>query len=365
MRIVNSGTKYKIFDDSIHTYAYLPIGTYAIGFNDNEGCFLVKRADIAVTEKTYGVHNQKVKKVIDSFDSFERNLGVILSGDKGIGKSMFAKMLCMEAVGKGIPVVIVDAAYRGIARFIESIDQECLVLFDEFDKTFKSSRDDDAQAQLLSLFDGTAGGKKLFVVTCNELYGLNDYIVNRPGRFHYHFRFEYPGSTEISDYLYDKLDPKYYSQISAVVAFAHKISLNYDCLRAIAFELNLGVDFKEAVSDLNILNVNREEYNIVLHFENGVTLHQWRYRVNLFDNDGTYNWATLYNDAGNNVADLRFDKSKVVYDVRHNTTIIPAEGLHLDFSDYNECKASEPYKSLTPTYLSFQKCAAKNLHYAI
>ena len=159
--------------------------------------------------------------------------------------------------------------------------------------------------------------------------------------------------------------PEYYSQIPSVVAFAHKISLNYDCLRAIAFELNLGVDFKEAVSDLNILNVNREEYNIILHFENGATLHQWRYRTNLFGSDGTYQWATMYNDAGVDVADLRFDPNKVVYDIRHNTTIIPAEGLYLSFDDYEDCKESEAYKSLAMTYLSFQKCATKNLHYVI
>lgn len=44
------------------------------------------------------------------------------------------------------------------------------ILFDEFDKTFQSNDDQDDQAALLSLFDGTAGGKKLFLVTCNKLY---------------------------------------------------------------------------------------------------------------------------------------------------------------------------------------------------
>lgn len=61
---------------------------------------------------------------------------------------------------KGYPVLIADEAYRGIAHFIEKIEQECVVLFDEFDKTFKSNKENDEQAKLLSLFDGTAGGKK-------------------------------------------------------------------------------------------------------------------------------------------------------------------------------------------------------------
>ena len=40
---------------------------------------------------------------------------------------------------------------------------------------------------MLSLFDGLDNGKKLFVITCNEVERLNAYLLNRPGRFHYHF----------------------------------------------------------------------------------------------------------------------------------------------------------------------------------
>ena len=126
---------------------------------------------------------------------------------------------------------------------------------------------DDEQAKLLSLFDGTAGGKKMYIVTCNELYGLNDYIVNRPGRFHYHFRFEYPTATEIREYLEDKLEKKCYGEIDKVIEFAGRINLNYDCLRAIAFELNLGATFEEAIVELNILNVDMEEYDKAMNYD--------------------------------------------------------------------------------------------------
>lgn len=225
MKAVQTGSKFKIFDDSLKTYDQLPVLTYMIGYNQQEGCFLIRHPDIVVREKTYGVHNSKVKKVLSAFESFERSLGVILSGDKGIGKSLFAKQLCENAIKNGLPVIIVDACLPGIARFIESIEQECVVLFDEFDKTFHSgrNRDEDDQAALLSLFDGTAGGKKLYVVTCNELWGLNDYIVNRPGRFHYHFRFEYPSASDIKEYPTDKLAPAYIGEIEKVIGFSQKI----------------------------------------------------------------------------------------------------------------------------------------------
>ena len=209
MRVIRIGGKYSIANGEVETYDLLPVQTYVAMYNDREGFYLTEHPNIEVQEKVYGVHEGKVRKVIGSFENFERSLGIILSGDKGIGKSIFAKMLCQQAIGKGYPVIIVDEAYKGIARFIESIEQKCVVLFDEFDKTFKSNKEDDEQAKLLSLFDGTAGGKKMYIVTCNELRGLNNYIVNRPGRFHYHYRLEYTNTNDIQKYLKKKHKKNY------------------------------------------------------------------------------------------------------------------------------------------------------------
>lgn len=365
MKTIQTGYKFIIFDDSVKTYDQLPVSTYVVGYNQQEGCFLLQHSELHVSEKTYGVHNSKVEKVLRSFETTQRNLGVILSGDKGIGKSLFAKMLCEKGRLHGLPTIIVDACLPGIAHFIESIEQECIVLFDEFDKTFRSNHNNDDQASLLSLFDGTAGGKKLFVVTCNELYGLNDYIVNRPGRFHYHFRFEYPESNDIREYLQDKLDPEYWSEIDNVIGFSRKISLNYDCLRAIAFELNQGTSFSEAANDLNILNINSEEYNLTLKLDNGMVLHQNRFRTNLFNNDGYYTWATMYDNAGREILDVRYDKNCVVYDLSKNATIIPEEGLYLDFSDMDDAKIKEQYGSAKPVCLIFNKVSQRNLHYLV
>ena len=116
-------------------------------------------------------------------------------------------------------------------------------------------------------------------MTCNELYKLNQYIVNRPGRFHYHFRFDYPTAEDIREYLKDKLESRYHEEINKVVEFSRKVSLNYDCLRAIAFELNTGLSFKDAIQDLNIMVTEDEEYIVYLYFDNGRSLHNLHYLV--------------------------------------------------------------------------------------
>lgn len=275
MKIVNTGSIFRIFDDDLKTYNELPVGTYGVNFSMMGGFFLEKRDNISIDEKIYGVHREKAKKVLSSYKKSNRNLGVILSGNKGIGKSLTAKLIAIEANNQNLPVIIVDKGLKGVASYISSIQQECVVIFDEFEKMFKSggrrNEADGEQDEFLTLFDGLDQGKKLFVVTCNSLSDLSDFMVNRPGRFHYHFRFNYPTVEEIREYLSDKLCKEYYNQIDEVISFSGMTDLNYDCLRAIAFELNMGTPFKEAIKDLNITNYDNDyRYDVTCVLANGL-----------------------------------------------------------------------------------------------
>lgn len=110
-------------------YDKLPSNTYTICFEKMSGFYLAKHTDIAVTKKIYGVHEEKTNKVLRSFAAFERSLGVILSGNKGIGKSLFAKRLREKAVAAGYPVLILDQFIPGVATYLVSIDQELPVYF--------------------------------------------------------------------------------------------------------------------------------------------------------------------------------------------------------------------------------------------
>ena len=353
MRAVNSGNTYTIYDNSIQLLTSLPAQTYLVNFDKQSGFFLSKYADIQVSEKMYGVHNIKLNKVMSAFDAFERNLGVILSGDKGIGKSSFAKLLAVECVRIGIPVVVVNTYIPGIAEYLASFDQTVMVLFDEFDKTFKTSNNNgvDAQAEMLTLFDGLAQGKKMFVVTCNSLNGLNDFLVNRPGRFHYHFRFGYPTAEDVREYLADKVNEKFHSEINKVVSFSRKIDLNYDCLRAIAFELNTGTSFKDAILDLNIVRDGYQRNNTYickLYLDNG-EIWEKRYSIDMFCEDKQEIWFDDKNYSTDclrvliNPKELDYDPVTMIF----STTDISREDIYIDRDEYYGENAEARIKELT------------------
>lgn len=223
MNIVNAGSRYQVYGEDVQTYKELPVATYTIGYHPQMGFWLIKHTNLEINEsKVYGSHNRKIDKVFKSFEVSERNFGIILSGKKGIGKSLFARMLADKAINSNLPVIIVDTAIPGISDFLSSIDQEVVIIFDEFEKTFaKTNRDGpDPQVEMLSLFDGIDNGKKLFIITCNDPRQLNEFLVNRPGRFHYHFEITCPTSDEVRAYLQDKLGTDFQEEIEKVIKLA-------------------------------------------------------------------------------------------------------------------------------------------------
>ena len=370
MKAVKIGNQYRIYDETIETFDELPAGVYSVCFHEMSGFWLESRKGFEINEKVYGVHPDKVQKVIGAFSRFNRNLGVILSGDKGIGKSLFAKMLCSTAVEIGIPVIVVDKFVPGIASYIESIDQEVIVLFDEFDKTFANiktgNNEADPQAGLLSLFDGTSYGKKMFVITCNDLSKLNDYLVNRPGRFHYHFRFEYPDAHEITEYLKDHLQPECHDQIGNVIAFSRKVRLNYDCLRAIAFELSSGVDFSEAIKDLNIINMNEERYTIKLYFKDGTIMSRRRCYIDVFNGEDEV-CEDMRDQSGREPIELRFCVEDIEYDASKGNMVVRGDKLRIEYNNYGEYTKEEEdaIKKLVPDFAVVTRAMDREIHYTV
>lgn len=347
MKITQTGVTYKVYGEDLVVLDKLPANVYVVRFAEDMGFFLEKRKNLEVNEsRVYGVHEEKANKVLDRFAKTNKNLGVILSGDKGIGKSLFARVLSNKANEIGMPVIIVDKCIPGISSFLDRIETEAMVLFDEFDKTFCTSMNRDPQTELLSLFDGLSTEKKLFVITCNRYKGLNEYLINRPGRFHFHFRFEYPTAEDIKEYLTDKLDEKYYEEIQKVISFSRKTKLNYDCLAAIAFEINQGEKFEDAIKDLNIINDgdNSSRFNIKLYTKEGDIFTTSNAIIDLF-NPNSKTEIYLDDESGDNDILIEFITKNIVFDDVNNLFIISEGKFKVTPCNYNK-KLFDKYSSL-------------------
>ena len=291
MNIIKTGELCRVVGDEVEVGRELEATTYEVVFIQNQGFFLktVKTSDARETT-VYGRMNERIDKVLRSYNGSKRNLGVILSGAKGIGKSLFAKLISLKAIEQGLPVVMVNEYFPGLPQFLASIDQRCMVLFDEFDKNFfdPSSETEDhtsVQDSFLTLFDGVYAGNKLFIITANSLGRLSEFFVNRPGRFRYHIRFTYPDETEIRQFLSDKLGAGAETEIDEVVKFSTIVPLSYDCLTAIAAELAMGESFESSLEILNIVNVTGSHYySGLVRFESGEEVRvDWIGSRNFFD----------------------------------------------------------------------------------
>lgn len=258
--IVVAGGQYRLYGDSVQTFERLPVATYTIHFSQMSGYSLRQSAPLAPgAETVYGSHAQRVDRIVRGYEDMDRSLGVILSGDKGMGKSLLLRMLAEQARERlELPTILVQHSTPGLASFLDNLG-EVVIIFDEFEKIFASNGEDEAQAQFLSLFDGLSVTKRIYVLSVNNLGGVNEFMLNRPGRFHYHMRFAYPEPETVATYLHDQVPGITLAQVDEVVEFSRKYDINFDHLRAIAFELRRREPFAEVIGDLNIKRNERAD----------------------------------------------------------------------------------------------------------
>lgn len=181
----------------------LPTATYDLQVDPRTGeLVLHRRPPFSMPEKIYGGCDAFADRVLDTFKKYPKGMAVLLSGPKGSGKTLTAKRISNAA---DMPVICVGAAFGG-PQFVElltEIPNKAVIFIDEFEKIY---HEEDARNSFLSILDGAADNKHLFLLTSNKEY-IGEYFANRAGRVRYHRRY---GSLP-KDILYamvdDKMDP--------------------------------------------------------------------------------------------------------------------------------------------------------------
>lgn len=212
-----------------------------------------------IPKNVYGNPEDLADRYLKRFNSVDKNLGIALTGLKGTGKSMLAKMICVKS---NLPVIIITDEYAGTGfnSLMESIKQPCIIFIDEFEKIYSK----EAQDQFLSLLDGVSTTKKLFLFTSNDMNKYNSALINRPGRVHYLKHYD-ALDYEIIEAIAKTLDNKKY--IPDFIRVTNQISdISVDICLSLVNESNL---FKESPLDaVKYMNItpSSDEYNREISF---------------------------------------------------------------------------------------------------
>lgn len=192
--------------------------------------------------KIYGHNMSLINRVATAYDNSTGNLGILLNGLKGTGKSVTAEMICNKmAEERNMPVILITEEFEGLSEILAGVEQEITVFVDEFEKVFSRNVDDytvDTSKNILTIMDGAlkTEHRRLFVFTTNKMY-INENLLQRPGRLRYVVEFTDLERDVIEEIIDDML--LYTDHRDATIEFISVLEMiTVDIVKAIVHEVN-------------------------------------------------------------------------------------------------------------------------------
>jgi len=237
---------------------------------DKKGYYLEKHLPRFNTPlAVYGSYKRYPDRFWKRFNKGNTNLGLMLIGAKGGGKSLLAELIGNRAIDSGNAVVLVSdlSLSADVGKLIEKLSN-VVVILDEFGKLITFHQ----QGRLLGMFSINNGNKKLFIITENHINRIEPNIVDRPGRMLYRIDFNKLDDDTYAEFLATVyMDPVFREHLDR--DFLKASTFSFDHLRAIAEEHSMYPEepYKDIVKILNISMVGIPsiyEFNYMIDLEN-------------------------------------------------------------------------------------------------
>lgn len=220
MNIIISGGILRFYPKSILTKTELEAGRVytTIVDHQNQTVDLTETSPLSLPSRVYDFDKDFRDQILKTLrhPNSNSNIGVLLAGYKGNGKSVIAKQLAIES---GLPIVVISSQIPKVvdlSNFLGQIKQDYVLIIDEFEKLFRddfnAENANHTQESFLSIFDGAMGfsHKRLVILTSNG--EINDKFINRPSRVRYFKTYNYMPKVLFEEIAKDKLINQDYLQ---------------------------------------------------------------------------------------------------------------------------------------------------------
>lgn len=265
MSWIQTGNTYRSAIGDVFNVESLPKGIYDIDFAPFTGWSITKTADeFTFNYKIYDLETDFINHVITAFNNCESNLGVLMYGTRGSGKSASAKIICNKI---NLPIFVIkpvqDMSTSNLIDYISTFNFDCVFLFDEFEKNF--SKED---SSILSIMDGvyTSKYRRLFILTTNNL-SVNENLLSRPSRIRYLKEFGNLSLDAINNYLDDNLSKENYEHKDEIISYIDTLEIStIDILKCIVDEIRI-FGYDEFIKSKKFFNTKTNSYNYYIRYE--------------------------------------------------------------------------------------------------
>lgn len=245
--------------DAENIKSSLEVGNYAISYSQLRGFHLTEREKMDLPKKIYGRSNFP-DRVLNTYHNFKKGMGVLLSGPKGTGKTVEAKSICIKS---NMPVLLLTEAFSdsNFSEFFESIKTPSIIFIDEFEKIYST---EDSRNFFLSILDGVAKSRHLFLLTSNSS-DIGEFFDSRPSRVRYHKHYDFLSEELICEIIDDRLKLKDKAElVKQQLSILPQLSV--DSLVCIIDECNLYNELPKDFSEFFNVCVERPDtYSIQLN----------------------------------------------------------------------------------------------------
>ena len=193
----------------------------------------VVRSNYVIDKKLYGAVHKLLPRITRLIElGLYKNISVLASGRKGLGKTTAMNSICNLLIQNNIPVIevkYIDVSIE-LIEFLSNF-RNVAIYIDEFGKYFSHHYQD----KILTLLNKEVDFYRIFILGENDLYKISNFILDRMERAKYHLHLDRIQNNDLEDYCKDNnLPDNILSSLLRINATSNNIS--YDTLENITEE---------------------------------------------------------------------------------------------------------------------------------